>query len=222
VEAICFSERKNSLAGIDLIKEDAYNIWVRASAGVIWHSFVLFCVEKNFAGLENLSLIPGQVGAAPMQNIGAYGVEVADTCAEVEAIHLNSGQAMFFKNENCEFGYRESIFKHKYKNELLISAVTFKLNKIFKPQISYGDIRLTLEEMRVGEITMKAVSDAVIKIRSSKLPDPKIIGNAGSFFKNPVISKKRFNVLIQKYPLMPNFPQPNEMIKLAAGWLIEG
>ncbi len=212
---------KNSLTGIELIKEDAYNTWVRAASGEIWHPFVLFCVERKLAGIENLSLIPGQVGAAPMQNIGAYGVEVKDTCHTVEAIHLATGESMIFNNEDCEFGYRESIFKHRYKDELLITAVTFKLNKIFKPKINYGDIRLTLEEMRVDEITMKAVSDAVIKIRSSKLPDPKEIGNAGSFFKNPVISKKKFNALIKKYPLMPNFPQQNGMVKVPAGWLIE-
>ncbi len=212
---------KNSLNGIDVIKEDAYNVWVRAAAGEIWHPFVLFCVERKLAGLENLSLIPGQVGAAPMQNIGAYGMEVKDTCDSVEAIHLETGVSIIFNNEDCEFGYRESIFKHRYKDQLLITAVTFRLNKIFKPKISYGDIRLTLEEMRAEEITIKAVSDAVIKIRSSKLPDPKDIANAGSFFKNPVVAKRSFNGLIKKHPLMPNFPQKNGMVKVPAGWLIE-
>ena len=209
------------MPGIEVIKEDAYATWIKAAAGEPWHPFVLFCVDRNLAGIENLSLIPGQVGAAPMQNIGAYGAEIKDTCEEVEAVHIETGEAVVFKNEDCDFGYRESVFKNKYKDQFVITAVTFRLNKIFKPRISYGDIRHTLEEMRVQEITIKAVSDAVIKIRSAKLPDPKVIGNAGSFFKNPVVSKKQFTALISKYPLMPNYPQRNGEMKIPAGWLIE-
>ena len=212
---------KNALPGITLIKEDAYHSWIKVAAGEPWHPFVLYCVERNLAGIENLSLIPGLVGAAPMQNIGAYGVEIKDTCEEVEAVNMATGEVEIFNNAACEFGYRESIFKHKLKEQFLITAVTFKLNKIFKPNIYYGDIKRTLEEMRVQQITIKAVSDAVISIRSSKLPDPKVIGNAGSFFKNPVVSRKLFNTLISKNPLMPNYPQKNGEVKIPAGWLIE-
>ena len=212
---------KNSLPGIIIIKEDPYHSWIKVAAGEPWHPFVLYCVERNLAGIENLSLIPGLVGAAPMQNIGAYGVEIKDTCEEVEAVNMATGEEEIFNNAACEFGYRESIFKHKLKGQFLITAVTFKLNKIFKPNIHYGDIKRTLEEMRVQEITIKAVSDAVITIRSSKLPDPKVIGNAGSFFKNPVVSRKLFNTLISKNPLMPNYPQKNGEVKIPAGWLIE-
>ena len=212
---------KNALPGITLIKEDAYHCWIKVAAGEPWHPFVLYCVERNLAGIENLSLIPGLVGAAPMQNIGAYGVEIKDTCEEVEAVNMATGEVEIFNNAACEFGYRESIFKHKLKEQFLITAVTFKLNKIFKPNIYYGDIKRTLEEMRVQEITIKSVSDAVISIRSSKLPDPKVIGNAGSFFKNPVVSSKLFSTLISKHPLMPNYPQKNGEVKIPAGWLIE-
>ncbi|MEO6168399.1 MAG: UDP-N-acetylmuramate dehydrogenase [Chitinophagales bacterium] len=212
---------RNSIRGIEVVKEDPYNTWIKVAAGEPWHPFVLYCVERNLAGIENLSLIPGLVGAAPMQNIGAYGVEIKDTCEEVEAVNRATGEPEVFSNAACEFGYRESVFKHKLKGQFMITAVTFKLNKIFKPHINYGDIKRTLEEMRVKEITIKSVSDAVIKIRSSKLPDPKVIGNAGSFFKNPVVTKKQFNELIAKHPLMPNYSQKNGEVKIPAGWLIE-
>lgn len=212
---------KNSLRGIEVLKEDAHHVWIKVAAGEVWHEFVMFCVGRNLAGIENLSLIPGLVGAAPMQNIGAYGVEVKETCEEVESINIHSQEKMIFSNADCKFGYRESVFKLEWKNEIVITAVTFKLNKIFKPKISYGDIRKTLEEMRADEITIKAVSDAVIKIRSSKLPDPKDIPNAGSFFKNPVVPKKKFDELVSKYPLMPNYPDKNSKVKIPAGWLIE-
>ncbi len=212
---------KNNFRGIEILKEDAHHAWIKVAAGEVWHSFVLFCVERNLAGMENLSLIPGLTGAAPMQNIGAYGVEVKETCEEVEAYHLITGEKILLRNSDCEFGYRESIFKNKFKDQFLITAVTFKLNKIFKPKINYGDIRKTLEDMRAEDITIKTVSDAVIKIRSSKLPDPKVIGNAGSFFKNPVVPKKKFEELISKNPLMPNYADKNNQVKIPAGWLIE-
>lgn len=212
---------KNSLRGIEVLEEDAYHVWIRAAAGEVWHQFVMFCVERNLAGVENLSLIPGLVGAAPMQNIGAYGVEVKETCEEVEAFQLSTGERTVFKNAQCEFGYRESVFKNKFKDQFFISSVTFKLSKIFKPRINYGDVRKTLEDIRATDITIKAVSDAVIRIRTSKLPDPKDIPNAGSFFKNPVVSKKKFSELISKHPLMPNYPDRGGMMKVPAGWLIE-
>lgn len=212
---------KNSLEGITIEKEDVYHVWLRVAAGEVWHSFVRYCVDRNLAGVENLSLIPGLTGAAPMQNIGAYGADISETCEEVEAMHIDTGDTVKFSNADCRFGYRESVFKNKFKDQFLITAVTFKLSKVFKPRINYGDIRRTLEEMRVNEITIKAVSDAVIRIRSLKLPDPKVIGNAGSFFKNPVVAAATCSKLLKKYPLMPNYPQSNGKVKLAAGWLIE-
>jgi UDP-N-acetylmuramate dehydrogenase len=211
----------NLLKGMEVLREDAHHVWLKVAAGEVWHSFVLFCVERRLAGVENLSLIPGFTGAAPMQNIGAYGVEVKETCEEVEALSMETGEKMIFRNADCEFGYRESVFKRQWKDRLIITSVTFRLNKIFKPRISYGDIRKTMEEMRTDEITIKAVSDAVIRIRSSKLPDPAVIGNAGSFFKNPVVPKKKFNELVDRYPLMPNYPDSNNRVKIPAGWLIE-
>src|SRR5262249_4469185 len=154
-------------------------------AGVVWHDFVLHCVERGWAGVENLSLIPGQVGAAPMQNIGAYGVEMVSVCEAVEALDLETGDAVAFSPADCEVGYRESVFKHRYKDRFLITWVDFRLNRTPRFEVGYGDVRRTLDEMGVRELSIKAVSDAVIRIRSSKLPDPKVIGNAGSFFKNP-------------------------------------
>lgn len=212
---------KNSMPGIRIIKEEGNDVWVKAAAGERWHQFVLFCIEKNLAGVENLSLIPGQVGAAPMQNIGAYGVEQKETFDELEAVSISSGESVKFKNADCEFGYRESVFKNKYKNQFLITAVTFKLSKIPHYNISYGDIKMTLDEMRVNELSLKAVSDAVIKIRSSKLPDPKVLGNAGSFFKNPVITKEQFEKVKEKFPVIPHYPQKNGEVKIPAGYLIE-
>ena len=217
---------KNSFTGISVVKEDENFVWVKAAAGEVWNQFVLWCIKKDLAGLENLSLIPGQVGAAPMQNIGAYGVEIKDVFDELEAIEIATGEKVNFKNAECEFGYRESVFKNKLKNKFLISSVTFRLNKIPKFNVNYGDIKMTLDEMRVNELTIKAVSDAVIKIRSTKLPDPKVLGNAGSFFKNPVITKEEFELFISKNPLAPSYPindSTNQPInyKVPAGWLIE-
>lgn len=211
---------KNSLKGIELLREDADFIYVKANAGEVWHEFVLWCIEHSYAGVENLSLIPGQVGASPMQNIGAYGVEIKDICESVEAIHLQTGEPLLFSNSDCRFGYRESIFKHELKNQCLITAVTYKLRKRPQFHIDYGDIKNTLGEMMISELSLKAVSDAVIKIRSSKLPDPNVLGNAGSFFKNPVITKEKADELLAKNPVMPNYPQADG-VKIPAGWLIE-
>jgi len=208
---------KNSFAGIYIVKEDENFVWVKAAAGEVWHQFVLWCIEKNLAGIENLSLIPGQVGAAPMQNIGAYGVEIKDVFNELEAIEISTGEKIKLNNAECEFGYRESVFKNKFKNRFLISSVTFRLNKKPKFNINYGDIKMTLDEMRVNELSIKAVSDAVIKIRSSKLPDPKVLGNAGSFFKNPVITSNEFEIVKSKYPLMPSYPQKDGTVKVQIG-----
>lgn len=218
---------KNSIKGISVVKETETEVIVSANAGEVWHEFVLWCIERNYAGIENLSLIPGLVGAAPMQNIGAYGVEIKDVFQELEAINIESGETVKFNLNDCEFGYRESVFKNKCKNKFFIDSVTFKLTKLSSPKAvykfktDYGDIKNTLSEMRAYELSIKAVSDAVIKIRNSKLPNPKELGNAGSFFKNPSISKTQFDELVLKYPVMPSYPQKDGSIKIPAGWLIE-
>lgn len=211
----------NQIKGIEILKEDENNVFIKVAAGEVWHDFVLYCVENQYAGIENMSLIPGSVGAAPMQNIGAYGAEVKDVITEVEALDLDGFSIKTFLNEVCDFGYRTSIFKTIQKNNYFITAVTFRLSK--KPQIntSYGAIENELKQMGVDSPTIKDVSDAVINIRSSKLPDPNKIGNSGSFFKNPVVSIDVKNKILDNYPDAPNYLQTNGDYKIAAGWLIE-
>jgi UDP-N-acetylmuramate dehydrogenase len=212
---------KIELLGREVVKEDANFVWVKAGAGENWHQFVLWCLERNLAGLENLSLIPGNVGASPMQNIGAYGIEIKDTFESLEAVELSTGNLLIFNSKDCEFGYRESVFKRKYKNQFAITSVTYRLNKIPAVNTAYGAIEQELERMQIRELSIQAVSKAVINIRQSKLPDPKVLGNAGSFFKNPTISAAQFSELQKAFPDIPNYPAPNNQIKLAAGWLIE-
>src|ERR1700741_2580191 len=180
---------KNNIQGKELIRQDENHYYVRIGAGENWHEFVLWCIENNYSGVENLSLIPGNVGASPMQNIGAYGVEIKEVFHELEAVHVESGEQVVFSNTDCHFGYRESVFKNKFKGQFIITSVTYRLNKKPNFNISYGAIEKELQLMGVRELSIKSISDAVIRIRSSKLHDPKVIGNAGSFFKNPEISK---------------------------------
>ena len=212
---------KNNIKGIEVVGENDDNVFVQAGAGEVWHEFVLYCIKNNWAGIENLSLIPGNVGASPMQNIGAYGVEIKDVFHELEAMSLNTGEIHYFNNGACEFGYRESVFKKQFKNKYVITRVTFKLNKKPKFNVSYGAIEQEIAKMGVKELSIKAVSDAVINIRKSKLPDPKVLGNAGSFFKNPVVSAKIFDRIKQNYPDAVGYPSASGEFKLAAGWLIE-
>jgi UDP-N-acetylmuramate dehydrogenase len=213
---------KNELKGIELVKEDDDHYHVKAAAGEVWHEFVLHCINNNYAGVENLSLIPGNVGASPMQNIGAYGVEIKDVFHELEAYHVQDKTMVKFSLEECAFGYRESVFKRKYKNQFVILNVTYKLNKHPNLNTSYGAINQELEAMGIKDISIQAISQAVINIRSSKLPNPKEIGNAGSFFKNPTISVEQLEQLKKDYPNIPNYPTSNiQHSKLAAGWLIE-
>lgn len=212
---------RNELKGIEVIKEDDSHVWVKAMGGEIWHEFVLWSIERNFAGIENLSLIPGTVGAAPMQNIGAYGVEIKDTFDSLEALDLKTGALKVFSQTDCRFGYRESIFKNEAKGNYFIVSVTFKLNKHPVFNNSYGAIQQVLEQNGVKELSIKAISDAVIAIRSSKLPNPAVIGNAGSFFKNPEIDITQFNTLKQQFPSIVGYPTSPGKIKVAAGWLIE-
>lgn len=212
---------KNEVGGIEQIKEDDEFIYLRAGAGVNWHEFVQYCVKLNLGGAENLSLIPGNVGASPMQNIGAYGVEIKDLFEELEAYHLNDKSVVKFSNSDCAFGYRESVFKHQYKNHFVILNVTYKLRKQPLFNTSYGAINQELEQMGVRELSVKDISQAVINIRSSKLPDPKVTGNAGSFFKNPSVSKEKYNQLLNEFPTIAAYSNADGSMKLAAGWLIE-
>ena len=212
---------KNEIKGIKIIKEDEHYVYVQSGAGENWHQFVLYCIHNNFAGVENLSLIPGNVGASPMQNIGAYGVELKEVFYALEAFHLTEKKIHQFTLNDCEFGYRESIFKKKFKNEFAIINVIFRLSKIPHFNTSYGAIGQELEKMGVEEWSIKAISDAVINIRTSKLPDPSQIGNAGSFFKNPEVTHSIFDILYSKFPGIVGYNLPSGNVKLAAGWLIE-
>ncbi|WP_276504590.1 UDP-N-acetylmuramate dehydrogenase [Terrimonas pollutisoli] len=212
---------KNEINGIEKISEDEEFVYIKCGAGENWHQVVLHCIENNWGGLENLSLIPGCVGASPMQNIGAYGAEIKDVFHELTAFHLQEKGNYLFKLKDCEFGYRESVFKRKYKDQFVIADVTYRLSK--KPTIntSYGAIEQELAKMGVNEVNIKNVSQAVINIRSSKLPDPKEIGNAGSFFKNPSVAKEKFLALQSEFPLIVGYENADGSVKLAAGWLIE-
>lgn len=212
---------KNNISGIEKIKEDENHVYIKAGAGVNWHSFVVYCIENTLAGVENLSLIPGNVGASPMQNIGAYGVEVKDVIESVHGIFTEDLKEFSLSNTDCNFAYRESIFKHELKNKAIITHVIYCLNKTPKFNTSYGAIEQELDKMGIKDLSIKAISDAVCNIRRSKLPNPSEIGNAGSFFKNPTVDKTTFKKLKSQFPDIPNYPQADGNIKLAAGWLIE-
>jgi UDP-N-acetylmuramate dehydrogenase len=213
---------KNELKGIETLHEDEARITLKVGAGENWHQFVRYCVERDLGGVENLSLIPGTVGAAPMQNIGAYGVEIKEVIHNIEAIEISSGNIKQFSREECEFGYRESIFKQKFRNKFFISSITLSVTKKnHKFNISYGAIADVLKQDYNNIVTIQNISDAVIHIRKTKLPDPEVIGNAGSFFKNPSVASSVYQVLLEKFPNMPSFPGENGLIKIPAGWLIE-
>lgn len=212
---------KISIKGITPTEETGGYVILRAGAGEIWHEFVLYCIERNLGGIENMSLIPGTVGAAPMQNIGAYGAEIKDTFHCLEALNLETLQTEVFDRERCTFGYRESFFKHEGKNRYVILNVSFRLSKQPVINASYGAIRQTLAEMGVDSPTIRDVSNAVIRIRRSKLPDPAEIGNSGSFFKNPEIPKEEYLKIRGEYPAMPGYEVSEDRVKVPAGWLIE-
>lgn len=205
--------------GIEIVDEDEDYVYVRGKAGENWNDFVQFCVKRNYGGLENLSLIPGNVGSAPIQNIGAYGVEINDTFYMLDAVAVRNGEFREFFSDECDFGYRHSIFKTDLKGSYIILSVTFRLNKNPGLSLSYGSIRDQMIAMGLKE-SVQSVAEAVISIRQSKLPDPLEIGNAGSFFKNPVISNQHFNQIQALHPGIPSFPAEGG-VKLAAGWLIE-
>jgi UDP-N-acetylmuramate dehydrogenase len=210
-----------AIEGIKTIREDDAHIWLHVGGGVVWHEFVMYCVENGYGGVENLSLIPGTVGAAPLQNIGAYGVEVKEVVESVDAVLLTTGALETFTREQCRFGYRESIFKNELKGQYFITGVTFRLNKKPDFKVQYGDIQRTLDSMGVTQLSIRAISDAVIHIRRSKLPDPAEIGNAGSFFKNPEISRGQYEKLQISFPAIPGYIVNEETMKVPAGWLIE-
>ena len=212
---------KNEIKGIELMHEDVDYVYVKAGAGENWHQFVLHCIKHNWAGVENLSLIPGNIGAAPIQNIGAYGVELTDVFWSLEAFHMAEKRVYTFTSVDCEFGYRDSIFKSRHKDEFAILSVTFQLKKKPVFHTSYGAITEELEKMGVKELNIKAISDAVITIRRSKLPDPNVIPNAGSFFKNPEVPTGKYEALKSNFPDIVAYPMVKGTVKLAAGWMIE-
>ena len=211
-----------NLKGITIVSQDDDCVIVKANAGENWHEFVLWCMEHDYGGIENLSLIPGNVGTAPIQNIGAYGVELKDVFVSCDAISLDSLETCTFSKTDCQFGYRDSIFKQHDKNKYVITSVTFKLTKHNHVlHVNYGTISSELESLNIKHPTIQDVSKAVISIRESKLPNPKVIGNSGSFFKNPIISRTQFDALLLNFPDAPSYPVSKDSVKVPAGWLIE-
>lgn len=214
---------KNAIGGIEIIQTLGNEVFVKAGGGVVWHDFVLWAVAQDLGGVENLSLIPGTVGAAPVQNIGAYGVEIKDVLVSLEAVELSSGDLRVFQQAECHFGYRDSIFKKEAKGKYCITSVTFRLSKQeHRINTSYGDIQKTLAEMGItGAPGVRDVSRAIVQIRSSKLPDPAILGNCGSFFKNPEVEPAVSERVLATHPQAPHFKLANGLVKIPAGWLIE-
>lgn len=211
-----------NIQGISIDHEEENTVDLTVNAGENWHEFVLWCISENYGGLENLSLIPGNVGTSPIQNIGAYGVEVKDCITKVEALEIATNKLVSFSNEACNFGYRNSIFKNEVKGKYILTSVSFRLTtKNHQLTTSYGAIENELAIQKIKIPTLKNISDAIICIRKSKLPDPKEIGNSGSFFKNPVISKTQFLRLQKENPSIPNYPVSETEIKVPAGWLVE-
>ncbi|WNM18851.1 UDP-N-acetylmuramate dehydrogenase [Flavobacterium capsici] len=210
------------LKGKKIIKENENHVWIESQAGENWHEFVLWTIDQNFGGLENMSLIPGNVGTTPVQNIGAYGAEIKDTFISCDAMEVATQKIKTFNKEECKFGYRESIFKNEVKNQFIITSVVFKLTKNnHKISVDYGDIKAELAKNNIENPTIKDVSNAVITIRNSKLPNPKELGNSGSFFKNPVISKEQFLKVQSQFPDVKYFEVSDTEVKVPAGWLIE-
>jgi UDP-N-acetylmuramate dehydrogenase len=209
------------LRGIDVVREDADATYVRAAAGENWHRFVLWTLERGLGGLENLSLIPGSVGAAPIQNIGAYGVELKDCFHSLTTFDFESGEFLELERDACRFAYRDSIFKHELRERAVILDVTFALPKRWQADLRYADVAQELAARKIAVPSARDVSDAVIAIRTRKLPDPAVVGNAGSFFKNPVVPAAQREALLAQHPELVSYAQPDGSFKLAAGWLID-
>jgi UDP-N-acetylmuramate dehydrogenase len=213
---------KNEIKGINKVSESDDTVTLRVGGGENWHGLVMHCVGRDLGGIENLSLIPGTVGAAPMQNIGAYGVEIKEVIHNVEAIELSTGKLRTFSNEECRFGYRESIFKQELRDKFFISSITLTLTrKNHRFNTSYGAIAEVLKEKNVEKVSVRAISDAVIDIRKKKLPDPEFIGNAGSFFKNPSVAQEVYAAMKKNFPTLPSYSGENNLVKIPAAWLIE-
>ena len=212
---------KNSIPGIKIIFEDEKHCLVKAGAGVVWNDLVLFAVEKNLGGIENLISIPGTVGAAPVQNIGAYGEELQNSFHSLKGIFIDSGKEAVFEKEECKFGYRESIFKNELKEKFIITFVILELYKNPQPVFNYGPVKSELDKLNKDNYSIKDISDIISKIRNEKLPDPASKGNAGSFFKNPEIDKEHFLELKKEHSEIPFFTTPHDKVKIPAGWLIE-
>lgn len=210
----------NKLKGIEILREDEENVWLKIASGEDWHDVVLFTVEKKYWGIENMALIPGTVGAAPIQNIGAYGVEIKDVIEDIFAFNVETSEKRIFSKDECKFGYRESIFKNELKDKYFISALVLKLSKIQKVNLTYKVLNEYLEKNNIDKNNIKNISDAVIEIRKSKLPDPKVTGSAGSFFKNVFVEKDILKKLLEKFPELPYFEEGN-LYKIPTGWLIE-
>ena len=211
----------NNIKGKEIVDQNDDSIILKIGAGENWHELVMYCVDNGWGGIENLSLIPGNTGTAPMQNIGAYGVEIKETFVELEALEISSGKIVKFSNSECEFGYRESVFKNKMKNKYIILNITLELNKNPILNINYGDVKAILETKKIETPTIKDVSNAIISIRQRKLPDPKKIGNSGSFFKNPIIDINLLKLIEGKYPNVVSYKINENKFKIAAGWMIE-
>ena len=211
----------NNIKGKEIVDQNDDSIILKIGAGENWHELVMYCVDNGWGGIENLSLIPGNTGTAPMQNIGAYGVEIKETFVELEALEISSGKIVKFSNSECEFGYRESVFKNKMKNKYIILNITLELNKNPILNINYGDIKAILETKKIETPKIKDVSNAIISIRQRKLPDPKKIGNSGSFFKNPIIDINLLKLIEGKYPNVVSYKINENKFKIAAGWMIE-
>lgn len=210
-----------AIGGVEKLQEDEAAIWLKVGAGVSWHILVLYCVEQGYGGIENLSLIPGTVGAAPIQNIGAYGVELSEVFESLEAMEVSTGVVKTFSKQVCAFGYRDSIFKNTLRGQYIILNVTLRLQKQPTFRTAYGSIRETLAAMQVRTLSIKAISAAIMHIRQRKLPDPAKLGNAGSFFRNPMINRAYFGQLKSKYPALPGYALEHDQVKLPAAWLIE-
>lgn len=208
-----------TIKGIEIVEENEEQVWVRVGAGEVWDDFVAWAVEHGFGGVENLSFIPGHVGAAPVQNVGAYGMEAGDTIERVEAIQIEEARKVTIPAADCRFAYRDSIFKREWKNRYIVTYVVFRLTKTPEFRLNYGSIQEEIQKL--GEVCLKNIRQAIIRIRRAKLPDVKELPNAGSFFKNPVVSRQQAERLKEKHPALPVYPVDEDRVKLAAGWLIE-
>lgn len=210
-----------AISGIRKLQEDQTAVWLQVGAGVNWHTLVLYCIDHGYGGIENLSLIPGTVGAAPIQNIGAYGVELSEVFESLAAVEIRTGIVKIFDKQACSFGYRDSIFKKSLQGQYIILHITLRLEKQPTLRTAYGDIQTTLKALEIQELSIKAISDAIIYIRQNKLPNPSQLGNAGSFFKNPIVKEANFEYLKSIYPHLPGYTLGNKQVKIPAAWLIE-